>query len=88
MRMRLVLAGCLIGKTGIADVARPLKDNNHVRHVDLSSNGLNEFGATQIADVLRLSKSLRTLSLDGKLLFPALKAELRACLLILYVKPC
>ena len=32
-------AGCLIGKTCIADVAKPLKDNQHVRYVDLSSNG-------------------------------------------------
>jgi hypothetical protein len=61
-----IAPGCLIGKTGIADVTRPLKDNTHVRHVDLSSNGLNEYGATQIAEVLRLSKSLRTLSLDGE----------------------
>jgi len=43
--------GSLIGKTGIADVVKPLKENTHVRHVDLASNGLNEFGATQIAQV-------------------------------------
>jgi hypothetical protein len=64
--MDVFAAGCLIGKTGIADVARPLKENTHIRHVDLSSNGLNEYGATQIAEVLKLSKSLRTLSLDGE----------------------
>jgi len=43
--------GSLIGKTGIADVVKPLKENTHVRHVDLASNGLNELGATQIAQV-------------------------------------
>ena len=43
--------GSLIGKTGIVDVVKPLKENTHVRHVDLASNGLNEFGATQIAQV-------------------------------------
>ena len=32
-------AGCLIGKTCIADLAKPMKENQHVRHVDLSSNG-------------------------------------------------
>jgi len=66
----LNFSGCLIGKTGIAEVARPLKENTHVRHVDLSSNGLNEYGATEMAEVLRMSKSLRTLSLDGKSLLP------------------
>lgn len=45
-------------------------ENTHVRHVDLSSNGLNEYGATQMAEVLRTSKSLRTLSLDGGPLIP------------------
>jgi hypothetical protein len=35
-----------------------------VRHVDLASNGLNEFGATKIAEVLRLSSGMRSLSLD------------------------
>jgi hypothetical protein len=44
-------AGSLIGKTGIVDVVKPLKENTHVRHVDLASNGLNEFGATQMAQV-------------------------------------
>ena len=39
------LGGSLIGKTGIADVVTPLKENVHVRHVNLASNGLNEFGA-------------------------------------------
>ena len=43
--------GSLIGKTGIVDVVKPLKENTHVRHVDLASNGLNEFGATQMAQV-------------------------------------
>mmetsp|Transcript_67570 Transcript_67570/g.180590 ORF Transcript_67570/g.180590 Transcript_67570/m.180590 type:complete len:90 (+) Transcript_67570:134-403(+) len=59
------LAGCLIGKTCIPDVVKPLRENVHVRHVDLSSNGLSEFGATQIANVLKTSLSLRTLSICG-----------------------
>ena len=38
------LGGSLIGKTGIADVVTPLKENLHVRHVNLASKGFNEFG--------------------------------------------
>ncbi len=60
---KLILEGCRINDEGARYIAKNLEYNTSVRYLDLSRNIISEIGATEIAKMVAVNRSLGVLFL-------------------------
>jgi len=60
---KLILEGCRINDEGARYIATNLEYNTSVRYLDLSRNIISEIGATEIAKMVAVNRSLGVLFL-------------------------
>lgn len=63
--VQLNLVGCQLCWRGVSDLARFIRTNKTLRHIDLSDNDLTDNAAQSIADIIKNGDSISELALRG-----------------------